>query len=93
MPIQRRLPKIGFKPLDRERYQVVNLSAVVARIPEGPVTPDTLRAAGLIRDAGGRVKLLGDGQAGRALEVHVHAVSASASAKVAEAGGKVEILS
>ncbi|MSS70979.1 MAG: 50S ribosomal protein L15 [Candidatus Latescibacteria bacterium] len=93
MPIQRRLPKIGFKPLERKRYQIVNLSDAVERISDGPLTPDTLRAAGLIRDAGGRVKLLGDGQVGRAVEVRVHAISASASAKVSEAGGKVEIIS
>ncbi len=93
MPIQRRLPKIGFKPLERKRYQIVNLSDAVERIADGPLTPDTLRAAGLIRDAGGRVKLLGDGQVGRAVEVRVHAISASASAKVSEAGGKVEIIS
>jgi large subunit ribosomal protein L15 len=93
MPIQRRLPKIGFKPLERNRYQVVNLSDAVARISEGPLTPDTLRAAGLIRDAREKVKLLGDGQVGRAVEVRVHAVSASASTKVSEAGGKVEIIS
>lgn len=93
MPIQRRLPKIGFKPLERKRYQVVNLSDAVERISEGPITPDTLRAAGLIRDARGQVKLLGDGQVGRAVEIRVHAVSASASAKVSEAGGKVEVIS
>ena len=92
MPIQRRLPKIGFKPLERRGYQIVNLSDL-ARVPEGPVTPETLRAAGLIRDAQGVVKVLGDGRVERAVEVRVHAVSASASAKIAEAGGKVEIIS
>lgn len=92
MPIQRRLPKIGFKPLETKRYQVVNLSDL-SRMPEGPVNPETLRAAGLIRDARGLVKVLGDGQAGRALEVRAHAVSAAASAKIADAGGKVEIIS
>ena len=92
MPIQRRLPKIGFKPLERNGYQIVNLSDLT-RVPEGPVTPETLRAAGLIRDAQGVVKVLGDGRVERAVEVRVHAVSASASAKIVEAGGKVEIIS
>ncbi len=93
MPIQRRLPKVGFKPLTRKRYQVVNLSDAVERIPDGPITPEALRAVGLIRDAQGPVKVLGGGQVGRAVEVRAHAVSASASAKVSEAGGKVEIIS
>ena len=92
MPIQRRLPKIGFKPLERRGFQIVNLSDLT-RVPEGPVTPETLRAAGLIRDAQGVVKVLGDGRVERAVEVRVHAVSASASAKIVEAGGKVEIIS
>ena len=92
MPIQRRLPKIGFKPLERRGFQIVNLSDL-ARVSEGPVTPETLRAAGLIRDAQGVVKVLGDGRVERAVEVRVHAVSASASAKIVEAGGKVEIIS
>lgn len=92
MPIQRRLPKIGFNPPERQQAQIVNLSDL-ARLPEGPVTPDTLRAAGLIRSAKGLVKILGDGKVERALEVRVHAVSAGASTKIAEAGGKVEIIS
>ncbi len=92
MPIQRRLPKIGFKPLERRGFQIVNLSDL-ARVSEGPVTPETLRAAGLIRDAQGVVKVLGEGRVERAVEVRVHAVSASASAKIVEAGGKVEIIS
>jgi large subunit ribosomal protein L15 len=93
MPIQRRLPKIGFKPMDRARYQIVNLAAILPRIPEGPITPETLREAGLIRSASKPVKILGDGQVDRALEVRVHALSAAASAKITEAGGKVETLS
>jgi large subunit ribosomal protein L15 len=92
MPIQRRLPKIGFKPMDRNTFQIVNLEAILRRIPEGPITPESLRKAGLIRSAARPVKILGDGQVDRALEVRVHALSTSASAKVTEAGGKVEII-
>ena len=92
MPIQRRLPKIGFKPPHQDRFQIVSLASIVLRIKEGPVTPETLKAVGLIRDARGRVKVLGDGEVEKALEVLAHAVSASALKKITEAGGKVEII-
>lgn len=91
MPIQRRLPKIGFRPPDRDRNQIVNLADLV-RVTEGAVTPDSLRAAGLIRSARGSVKILGDGDVARALEVRVHAISAAASAKIIAAGGSVALI-
>ena len=93
MPIQRRLPKIGVGPLQRERYQIVNLKDLKDRVQDDVVTPDLLRAAGLIRDGSGKVKVLGSGELERAVEFRVHAVSGTASAKIKEAGGKVEIIS
>jgi large subunit ribosomal protein L15 len=52
MPLHRRLPKRGFTPLDRTEYQVVNLYQLEQLEAEGPITPETLKASGLIGHAG-----------------------------------------
>ena len=57
------------------------------------VTPDALKEAGLIRSTNKPVKILGRGDVTAALQVRVHAISASASEKISQAGGKVEIIS
>ena len=90
MPLQRRIPKRGFTPRTRREFQVVNVGdlAFVA----GDVTPETLEAAGLIRSAKKPVKILGSGEASRALTCSVHAVSGSARSKIIEAGGSVTLL-
>jgi large subunit ribosomal protein L15 len=74
-------------------YAVVNLKFLGAFAPGSVVDPDRLVEAGLIKKAErGRVKLLGDGEAARSLTVKVHAISASAKAKLEAAGGTVEVL-
>ena len=55
------------------------------------ITPDTLRARGLVHRQG-LVKVLGRGQIGRAVQVKAHAISASAERAITAAGGSVEIL-
>jgi len=56
------------------------------------VTPDLLRATGLIRELRAGIKVLGDGELNTALTVQAHKFSKSAEEKIAKAGGKVEIL-
>ena len=93
MPFFRRVPKRGFTPRERRVYAVVNLSGLEPFPAGSVVDPDRLAEAGLIKKAErGRVKLLGDGELGRALSVKVHAVSASAKQKIEAAGGVVEVL-
>jgi large subunit ribosomal protein L15 len=59
---------------------------------EGRVSPDTLAAKGLVgREA--RIKVLGEGDLAQKLEVHAHAVSASARQKIEAAGGSIVIIS
>ena len=92
MPLQRRMPKRGFKNWNRVEYMVVNLKSL-ERIEGDEVTPETLHESGLIDLGKGRpVKLLGDGEVGRKLTVRAHAVSASAREKIEKAGGSVELL-
>lgn len=93
MPLQRRLPKIGFKNPFRQDYQVVNLAALES-VPGSEINPESLSRRGLVRKAksANPVKLLGEGEVSRALSVSVHAVSASARAKIERAGGSVRLI-
>ena len=95
MPLYRRLPKRGFLPFGgKTRYAVVNLDSLAAFSSGATVDPDALAGAGLIKKADReRVKLLGDGEVPHALTVKVHAVSASAKAKIEAKGGRIEVLS
>jgi large subunit ribosomal protein L15 len=90
MPLHRRLPKIGFTSRSRTTYQLVNVSSIEQRGLEGQVGPEELKGAGLIRKATALVKILGDGELTRKISVRAHAFSASAVAKIEQAGGDVQ---
>lgn len=91
LPLKQRIPKLkGFKNPFRVEYVVVNLDTLEA-FDGDVVTPETLRAVGLVHKRG-LVKVLGRGELTRRLQVSAHAVSASAAAAVEAAGGSVEIL-
>ena len=92
MPIQRRLPKVGFRNPSRVDFQVINVTAL-ARFTKGDdVTRKTLLAKRLIDRVDLPVKILGMGEIENALQVAVDAVSASARAKIEAAGGTVTLL-
>ena len=91
MPLARRVPKLkGFKNPFRVEYAVVNLDTLEA-FEGNDVTPDALRAKGLVAKQG-LVKVLGRGQLTRALQVKAHAFSKSAEQAITSAGGSVEVL-
>ncbi|NNF28570.1 MAG: 50S ribosomal protein L15 [Gemmatimonadetes bacterium] len=90
MPLQRRIPKRGFTPRSRREYQVVNVGDLA--FVSGEITPESLEAAGLVRSAKRPVKILGSGEASRALTCSVHAISGGARSKIIEAGGSVTLL-
>ena len=89
MPLHRRIPKRGFTNINRVEYQVVNVSEL-ARV-EGDVTPESLRAAGLVSSLRRPIKVLGNGDIEVAKAVTVHAFSKSAKAKIEAAGGAVNV--
>lgn len=92
MPLARRLPKLGgFTNPNREEFAIVNLSSFEAFPAGSEVSPESLRAAGLIRHKG-RLKVLAEGDLDIALTVKAHAFSASAKKKIEKAGGTVEII-
>ncbi|HSH75916.1 MAG TPA: 50S ribosomal protein L15 [Longimicrobiales bacterium] len=90
MALIRRIPKRGFKPLKRVEYQVVNVRDLV-RV-EGDVSPQTLKAVGLIASLKKPVKVLGQGEVAKAHAVSAHAFSESARAKIEAAGGSVSVI-
>ena len=91
MPLQQRLPKVGFTNPFRKVYQVVNLADIAQRGLQGKISPVDLKKVGLIRSLRKPVKILGQGDVSEALQVKVQAVSASAKEKIIQAGGSVEI--
>ncbi|HUB05509.1 MAG TPA: 50S ribosomal protein L15 [Myxococcales bacterium] len=92
MPLQRRLPKFGFKNPFRKEFAPVNV-VDLARFAAGTVVdPEALEKAGLLRQKLHGVKILGDGALDRALTVRAHRFSASAKEKIEKAGGKVEVI-
>jgi len=91
MPLHRRVPKRGFTNIFRIEYDVVNLSDLARLTGADKITPDTLADARLSR-RNRPVKILGDGQVGRALTISAHKFSAGAQAKIEAAGGRCEVI-
>ena len=94
MPLQRRLPKFGFKNLKRVEYKPINLSTLEELASKKSLTVinvETLVAAGFI-SGNDRVKILGNGSVTKSLTVTAHAFSKSAEAAITAAGGSVEKL-
>ena len=93
MPLHRRVPKRGFTNIFRVEYDIVNLGDLAERFEAGAsVTPETLATARLSRKSR-PVKILGDGELKKALNVSAHKFSASAKASIEKAGGRCEVLS
>lgn len=90
MPLIRRIPKRGFTPIERTTYQVINVRDL-ERV-EGDVSPEALKAAGLIGSLKRPVKVLGQGEVAKAVSVTAHAFSQSARAKIEAAGGTVSVI-
>jgi len=92
MPLQRRLPKRGFKNPFRKEYNILNVQDL-ARFPAGTVVDvDTLRASGLAKRFFFGGKGVGGGTLSRPLTVKAHQFSLSAKSKIEAAGGKAEVI-
>jgi large subunit ribosomal protein L15 len=92
MPMQRRLPKRGFKNPFRTEYFPVNVGHIAERFPEGTVDVDMLKFAGMVPKTTPRVKILGEGDVEKKLVVHAHAFSEAAKSKLEKAGGSAELI-
>ncbi|MEO8432229.1 MAG: 50S ribosomal protein L15 [Acidobacteriota bacterium] len=91
MPLHRRVPKRGFTNIFRVEYDIVNLSDLDRFEAGQEVNPETLHVRRLARK-NRPVKILGDGEIGKALTVSAHKFSASAQAKIEAAGGRCEVI-
>lgn len=90
MPLQRRLPKRGFTPLTRVEYSVVNLSQLDVFETGATVDVASLVSKGLINNSFVAVKILGNGDLSKALNVSATKFSQSAKDKIVAAGGSCE---
>ena len=89
MPLQRRLPKFGFKNINRVEYQVVNLSSIqklAEKTNLEKITIEDMVVAGLV-SAKGLVKVLGNGKLTAKVEVVANAFSKNAEAAIQAVGG------
>ena len=97
MPLQRRLPRLKGEARGRHTvarptvYAAVNLGQL-GGLSGDTIGPEELRAAGLVRKKAELVKILGNGEVGRAVTVRAHAFSKAAREKIEAAGGNVEVL-
>jgi len=90
MPMQRRLPKKGFKNPFRQDVFAVNIGDIDQRFEAGTVTLSELQTAGLVPRRYDRVKVLGEGKVTKKFVIKADAFSASAKEKVEKSGGRVE---
>ncbi len=88
MPLQRRVPKRGFTNIFRKTFQVINLTDLERKSVEGVVGPENLLELGLIKNTRVPVKVLGNGEVSKSIEISAHKFSQSAIAKIEKAGGK-----
>ena len=89
MPLHRRLPKRGFSNfLFKKEYQIVNISDL-DKLEEGIVDADILKLNGIVKYSLRPIKILGDGELSKKLDVTASAFSGSAREKITKAGGKV----
>lgn len=90
MPLQRRLPKRGFTPLTRVEYSVVNLQQLEVFETGSTVDATALVSKGLIKSSCDAVKILGNGDLSKALNISATKFSQSAKDKIIAAGGTCE---
>ena len=92
IPLFQRLPKRGFKNVNRKEYAVVNISDLNVFENGAEVTIETLIKAGLVNKTYDGVKVLGNGTLEKKLTVKASKFSASAEAAIKNAGGTVEVI-
>jgi large subunit ribosomal protein L15 len=92
MPLQRRLPKRGFRSPFKKRFTILHLKDLNRFPKDTVVEPDLLFQSGLLRKKGEAIKLLSDGELQHPLTIRVHQASKAALKKVEAASGRVEVI-
>ncbi|HNS32407.1 MAG TPA: 50S ribosomal protein L15 [bacterium] len=92
MPLARRLPKRGFTHIKKSPHEIVNLSDIERKFNDGDkIFPESLLKAGLVKK-GIKVKILGDGELKKKVEISAHSFSLKAKTLIEKAGGKALII-
>jgi large subunit ribosomal protein L15 len=91
-PLFRRLPKIGFKNPFSVNVMTVNIELLKRFEAGSKVDIDALKSSGLVKGVFDKIKILGNGELDRALNVRAHAFSARAKEQIEKAGGTVELI-
>ena len=91
MPLHRRLPKRGFTNIFKKEFAIVNLGDL-EKMEGSTFNPDVLVERGIVKKLGDGLKVLGNGELTRAIEVSAHAFSKAAIEKIQAAGGKAEVI-
>ncbi|HSW35080.1 MAG TPA: 50S ribosomal protein L15 [Candidatus Limnocylindrales bacterium] len=92
MPYFQRLPKRGFTSIFKKKWSIINLGDLNVFDEGAVVTPQLLIESGLLKSLRDPLKVLGDGELSRKLEVHAHHFSKQALAKIEAVGGKAEVI-
>ena len=92
MPLYRRIPKRGFKCRNTKEIVAVNLSALEVFDNGATVDVDALLEKGIVKHPRDGVKILGNGELTKKLDVKVNAYSASAKEKIEALGGTTEVM-
>ena len=92
MPMQRRLPKRGFRSPFKKRFALLHLKDLNRFPKDTVVEPELLYRSGLLMDKGDPIKLLSDGELEHPLTIRVHRASRAALQKVEAASGRVEVI-
>ena len=96
MPLQRRIPKFGFKNINRVEYKPINLSKLQElidskKVKKGIINAESLISNGLVKK-NDLVKILGNGDIKDAVKVEAHKFSKSAQEKIEKSGGEVKLI-
>jgi len=97
MPLQRRVPKFGFKNVNRVEFNALNLGKIQKLIDDGKITETILSAKffhdfGFVKDSKKPLKILGNGDLKTKLEISANSFSKSAKEKIENLGGKAIII-
>ena len=93
MPLYRRIPKKGFHCPSHKNIVSINLGLLNDRFEDGAVVDvDAIIAAGIVKNPGDGIKILGNGEITKKLTVKANAFSASAVEKIEAAGGSTEVM-
>ena len=92
MPLFRRMPKRGFKNINRVEFAVVNIEKLNKFEDGTEVTPTLLVESGIVKNEKDGIKILGNGELKKKLTVKANKFSASAKSAIEAAGGQAEVM-